>query len=106
MTSTGVLALLGRFEKARARKLIKIFKDTGIQVTVEESSVEKSKGQGQYALIVPQEELAKAVELIKTFNYEQSVLAEERRKKFERRAITFFILFGVIFIIYVVIRYH
>jgi hypothetical protein len=105
MSNIATPVLFGQFEKSQARQYLSLFKREGIAATALQSK-DKSVRLSLYNIYVTQEELGRAVELIKEYEYHKSEQGEEHRKKSERKAITVFLLFAVGFILYIVFRYH
>ena len=105
MTITTIPALLGRFDKTKARKYRLILKDQGIEAAIQEMTAHNGQTQ-RFSLSVSAEDLSRAAQLIKDYEYEFALNREQKRKKAEKNAIILFLLFAISFVVYVVVTHH
>lgn len=103
MTTTMSQEVLGRFDKAVVQKYLGMLQDEGIQLAVED--LEKITRQPRVKVYVATDQYDRAVELIKDFATKIAIQAEEKRKKSERKVMTFFFSFVCVFILYVIVTH-
>ena len=103
MTTTMSQEVLGRFDKAVVQKYLGMLQDEGIQLAVED--LEKITRQPRVKVYVDKDQYDRAVELIKDFATKIAIQAEEKRKKSERKVMTFFFSFVCVFILYVIVTH-
>jgi hypothetical protein len=103
MTTTMSQELLGRFDKSDAQKYLGMLQDEGIHLAVED--LEKTTSQPRVKVYVAKDQYDRAVELIKDFAMQVAIQAQEKKKKSERKVMTFFFSFVCVFILYVIVTH-
>ena len=103
MTTTMSQEVLGRFDKAVVQKYLGMLEDEGIQLAVED--LEQTTRQPRVKVYVAKDQYDRAVELIKSFATKIAIQTEEKRKKSERKVMTFFFSFVCVFILYVIVTH-
>lgn len=94
-------SVLGYFDKSMARRFKEALEEDGVAISTEKVRV--PQGGPRVKITVDAGDYPKAVELVRKLEIQYLIQAREKARSFERKAMTVFFIFTLLFVTYIIV---